>query len=82
MNVILAGYFAFIGAFALAATVDPVLVQMFGLAVSSACSLGANFSPFWYTVAEWLQYCWRVVLLGTGDRGRGTEYLNGCCDRW
>lgn len=31
---LLAAYFAFIGAFALAATVDPILVQLLGTAVS------------------------------------------------
>lgn len=35
VNMLLAGYFAFIGAFALAATVDPILVQLLGTAVST-----------------------------------------------
>lgn len=35
VNMLLAGYFAFIGAFALAATVDPILVQLLGTAVSA-----------------------------------------------
>ena len=34
MNLLLAAYFAVIGAFALAATVDPVLVQLSGVKVS------------------------------------------------
>lgn len=33
VNLLLAAYFAVIGAFALAATVDPVLVQLFGITV-------------------------------------------------
>lgn len=33
VNMLLATYFAFIGAFALAATVDPVIVQLFGIEV-------------------------------------------------
>lgn len=35
MNMLLAGYFAFIGAFALAATVDPILVELLGSGVSA-----------------------------------------------
>lgn len=35
VNMLLAAYFAFIGAFALAATVDPILVQLLGTAVST-----------------------------------------------
>lgn len=38
MNLLLAAYFAVIGAFALAATVDPVLVQLFGIKVSFSFS--------------------------------------------
>lgn len=40
VNLLLACYFAFIGAFALAATVDPILVQLLGTAVSAKGDTG------------------------------------------
>ena len=61
VNMLLATYFAVIGAFALAATVDPVLVQLFGIKVS----FRAGFSPMQNGVLQqhWLDHA--QDLLGT-----------------
>lgn len=48
MNMLLAAYFAFIGAFALAATVDPVIVELFGIKVG-VCSRSYSNND----IAQW-----------------------------